>query len=331
MEKCIALGRKPPTCRKDELIMLYQGLKKCKKLDIKVEYENKTDSLEYTAVWADNSLHYRKHLKIHGWCTIPISNLNPSDIEEEFYSWLERQNDEFDRHDSTTYNKIPDNLHGIFKKDVGHTDFVWTVRKGCYSAFSELWKNDDLVCSFDGACFLSNRRGKPWVHCDASMQNTTYQGFYNIRRCGSKDGGLLLLENSHLIFDKYLKRHPADFIMGYSPIDFNDKYVKRCHPIKICCNAGELVIWDGRMLHCNTPTLKDGRLRMCVYVSMQPKELLTEGEIRKRREWYKKGKMTGHWCYGPLLKQNSYRTYGPQKKTVVEIAKADKLIKKLVG
>ena len=54
---CEKLGRKPPaSCRKEQLVELYKGLKKAKKNDITVEvYNSRSESIDYRPVWSDKT------------------------------------------------------------------------------------------------------------------------------------------------------------------------------------------------------------------------------------------------------------------------------------
>jgi len=107
--------------------------------------------------------------------------------------------------------------------------------------------------------------------------------------------------------------------------------------LKVCAPAGHLIIWNGKMFHCNCPPTKvdPSAYRMCLYVSMQPRENATSQELKKRIKLYEEGRMTGHWCYGPYFSANAKnpRTYGKEVVTPsdVEIAELNPLRKRLIG
>lgn len=339
-EWCTTLGRKPPSgYNKPHLYQLYDGLIAMGATVDDPLPPYPSYKYDYTCQWTDTNLTPKEHLEQYGWCTIPITTLVPEEIRDLFFDWLERADARFDRGQPQTYKHIPVNVRGIFKGLIGQSELMWTVREGCYRAFVDLWDGEeDLVTSLDGACFLTKRnRMEQWIHSDTIRDHTgednhmyTYQGLYNILPCGEHDGGLLLLEGSHKIYNEYLKGHPIDCIKGYTHIDMNDELLLPLPLVKVCCNAGDLVIWDGRTFHCNTPPTTDDGLRMCCYVSMQPGSLLTDREIAYRKTVYEEGKQTGHWCYGPSLTVDSYRTYGKDVPDV-EIATLNEMQSYLLG
>lgn len=74
---------------------------------------------------------------------------------------------------------------------------------------------------------------------------------------------------------------------------------------------------------------------MCTYVSYQPRSGATQEELNKRITLYQKGRMTGHWCYGPWFKETPEHphTYGKpyNKPPIIEIAPLTPIRKRLIG
>lgn len=343
-EECGRLGKKPPSgLRKAEILEFYQGLQKMVAENIPFTEKYTGDDLQYTPVYCQlrEGETWLQHLHREGWATVPIPDFDPAYYEGEFFGWLESMCDRFDRNDPATWNNnnIPPNFHGIFKQYIGHTEWIWQIREKCLSIFEEIWQTDDLVCSFDGGCFLPYPRGKmkQWIHNDSPRSMTDFtcvQGLVNLRDNGPEDGGLLLLERSQEIFKDYIDRHPTDGFSFYFA-DMTDPELQACRPIKICAPAGHIILWDGRVFHCNVSPTTQGHLRMCTYVSMQPRAGTTAKEIEKRITLHTKGRMTGHWCYGPFFKDTGEnpRTYGKEviKPNVIEIAETTSLRKKMIG
>ena len=55
--RCEKLGRKPSSCRKEQLVELYKGLKKAKRNNITVEiYNSRSESIDYRPVWCDKTI-----------------------------------------------------------------------------------------------------------------------------------------------------------------------------------------------------------------------------------------------------------------------------------
>lgn len=71
----------------------------------------------------------------------------------------------------------------------------------------------------------------------------------------------------------------------------------------VCCRAGDLVLWDSRTIHCNTPAPQPdlGRLetkellRAVAYVCMTPKRFASTETRRLRRCGFEARVSTSHW------------------------------------
>ncbi len=195
------------------------------------------------------------------------------------------------------------NYHGIFKNYIGHEEFIWDTREKCFDIFKEIWQTEDLLCSFDGACFLPYKKrnsNKSWLHIDQSryVGNPNggiqcVQGLVNLRDNGPNDGGLLLLEGSQNYYNGYMNRHPLEGFNAHFNIDLTDPEISTCRPIKICAPKGHILLWDGKMVHCNVPPKNENGLRMCIYVSMQPSIFCDDKDRKKRITAAGKGRMTG--------------------------------------
>jgi hypothetical protein len=68
---------------------------------------------------------------------------------------------------------------------------------------------------------------------------------------------------------------------------------------------------------------------------MQPRNGCSAKELDKRITLYEKGRLTGHWCYGPWFKETAEhpRAYGGHinRPTTVEIAQLNPLRRRLIG
>lgn len=353
-------------------INLPSGLKKADKiaylkakltLTAPIGYRNERISL--IPKWMDNNLSWKTHLQLYGWCTVPIEGWQESFIND-FFLWMESCSDNFKRDDPSTWtngNMIP-LIHGIIKHGMGQTELQWTVRELCYPIFRELLNTDELLCSFDGGCFLKSNQmetlehnvKKLWVHVDTPrclqteeyisrftgfpldlpQEMECYQGIVNFVNNGEEDGGLVLVEESREFFHSYMNDYATTGFKWERANTVSDHF-KDVTYIKICAPAGHLILWDGRMFHLNVPPscTDPGKYRMCLYVSMQPKEFATKKELEKRWKLYQEGRMTGHWTYGPYFNANPKqpRTYGKVvvQPPPVEVAQLNGVRRKLIA
>lgn len=294
----------------------------------------------------DSNVDWFEHLSEKGWAVVPIQGWKEKFVTD-FFNWIESFCPNFDQQDPLTWTteNLPVRAHGIFKNYMGHTEFQWKIRELCVDIFAQIFncEPEDLLCSFDGGCFLpqaetkSNTHFNNWFHCDQPRDMKGFcsvQGIVNFVDNQENDGGLVLIEESKNHIEEYYKTHPTSgFVWG--PADTNDSTLQG-DKIKICAPPGHIILFDTRMFHCNVPPVNTdpSKFRMCTYVSMQPRTKAIK-ELEKRIEIYKKGRMTSHWCYGPwfkMLPENPH-TYGKPypKPKKVEIAKLNSLRKRLIG
>lgn len=265
------------------------------------------------------------HLLEEGWSVIPLPDFPTLHYQEEFFTWLESYNSAFSRYDSSTWQttNLPLMFRGIIKNYFGHNEFQWAVRERCVPFFAELWNvsPEDLLCSFDGGCFLlpgdkvQGENFTAWFHTDQPrdyLSCCSIQGLVTLSDSGEKAGGLVILKGSHRLFSGYMERHPAAGL-AFEMADMNDPELSRCSMVKVCAPPGHLVLWDSRLVHCNVPPV-DNSYRMCLYVAMIPRSNATEKELQKRQELYYRSRQTNHWCYGKWFSSTPEHPYGRGKK-----------------
>lgn len=252
----------------------------------------------------------------------------------------------FKRHDPSTWtpSNVPPNLHGIMKHYCGQLDWQWRLRELCYPLFSELYGDDDLLAAFDGFCFLrplelSGRSGpretadeqpagpavsgyKQWLHLDQDRLHelsdghepgvlSCAQGLVTLSESGPEDGGLVLVEKSHLAFAGYLERHALAGFGEWLLVDMEDEVLSELDVIKVCAPAGHLVLWDSRVVHANCPPRGQStpRPRICAYVSMQPRSHASKKDLARRLAMFEGCRQTGHWVAGHALKDTGRHPY----------------------
>ena len=293
--------------------------------------------------YVDSSICWLQHLYDRGWTVVPIPDFDCQYYTNCFWSFLESCHPQFNRHDSTSW--IPSNMpilhHGIFKQYIGHTNWIWDIRQHCKSLFEHIWNTSDLLCSFDGACFLKPSSdkistSKYWIHSDQgnfSLDFCCVQGIVNLLDNGPNDGGLVIVQNSHTVFSDYLQRHPTQGFSWFH-VDMTDPLLSSLPLLKICAPPGHIILFDSRVFHCNISP-SGSSCRMATYVSMQPRIGADTSTLQKRINSYEHGRMTGHWCYGPWFSVNSKspHTYGGINNcpSNIQISSLNPIQRRLVG
>lgn len=201
-------------------------------------------------------------------------------------------------------------------RGVGQSDLSWFVRtrQATKAAFARIWQDDQLLTSFDGiSIFRPWHRGglaptiSGWFHVD---QGTTLPGFQCVQGLvslfdqGPETGGLVVVPGSHREFAEVCKlaQDTGDYI------SIPEKHPLLQQPRKlVSCRAGDLVLWDSRLIHCNTPSVapptvsKQRLLRAVVYVCMTPRAMATAESLQQRRQGYEIRVTTSHWPHRNVM------------------------------
>lgn len=247
------------------------------------------------------------HLEEHGWAVVKgvVSPDRCQYYYNEMWSFLERVSPALDRNNRSTWVAAnwPAVLHNGLMQNyaVGHEGFVWEARMepGVIDAFAALWGTEELHVSFDGINLT--RPGvseeKTWQHTDQSGTVEgfrTAQGVLNILPNGPKDGGLIVLDKSHLRHQAYFeaypdKKTPNNFIMVTGQLDF----YKGCTEIKLCGDPGDLFLFDSRTIHYACGPTGD-ICRAAIYVCYLPAYQATHEQLAHKRDAFFHRRMTSH-------------------------------------
>jgi len=189
-------------------------------------------------------------------------------------------------------SNYPYTMHGGMIQYMGHSQLQWDIREEIAPVFANLYgvNTHELSSSFDGLCFMdgmrkySARSNIDFLHADQSPQKnfrSSIQGLLNLVNSGSSDGGFVCVPGSHLYNEFFAgKETPSDWYLFTADEKSSDPMFEES--IKVCCGAGDFVMWDSRTWHCNTvPTTQ--AIRACVYVCMLPKRLIPPCILAARR------------------------------------------------
>lgn len=216
-----------------------------------------------------------------------------------------------------SFQKIGNMYRGIVNgRGAGQSDLSWYIRTlPCVrQCFEKIWSTSELITSFDGLNvfrpwnhgFLKTVGG--WYHVDQGRTKLglhSVQGLVSLYNQGPHTGGLVVVPGSHL-------RHAELVAQAQDDVDFiavpQDSQLLAELPRRlVSCQAGDLVLWDSRCVHCNTPAVRmptcrrDELLRACVYVCMTPKAWATEGTLEDRRKGYEIRMTSSHYPHTQVM------------------------------
>ncbi len=242
----------------------------------------------------------------------------------------ELSNNNVKRDDLATRKKhsnYPYMMHGGMIQYLGHSQVQWDVREACAPIFAELYNVpvEQLSTSFDGLCFMDGTRGykkqdpTSFLHADQAPSKRfqySVQGILNLVDNGPDNGGFVCVPGSHLYRDFWDAKVENGEILKTSDWYLFSEQEKRSDPmfnewIKVCAQAGDIILWDSRTWHCNTTPsgkyslsgkathkekveLADRHIRVCIYVCMLPKISVSDKVKMHRREAVVEGRVTSH-------------------------------------
>lgn len=233
-----------------------------------------------------------------------------------------------DRYDPTTWDddRWPVAVHGgiIPSQGIGHSAAQWFIRSvpNVKRAFSAVWDDDDLLTSFDGMALWRptsinpewrTNRGGSWLHIDQHPIGRPgfhcVQGLVSLLPTSPSTGGNVIIPGSHKQFesipDRYTERlariHPSIDHFRY-PAD--DPQLVETPPVMAHLEAGDMLLWDSRTIHCSSPAIEDRQpdpnlppqlLRAVSLVCMMPKARSNPDVMAKRRAAIKTRTSTTNW------------------------------------
>jgi hypothetical protein len=241
----------------------------------------------------------------------------------------------------------------VTSRGIGQSSFLWYLRgiPSVKKAFETIWETSHLLVSFDGCgIFRPPEYDENWMteggwyHIDQNVVKRvgrhSVQGFVNLIESGPDDGGLVVWPKSFsLIQDHFARRRDLDKKKGdFVSLRAGDPFwkeaeEKKLRPIKINLDAGDLVMWDSRTVHCNCPAkidekkkreeVSDWNLRRLVaYICMTPASMVKDEQILNNRiNAVLNGVTTNHWPH-------EYKSNGGSN---IEIPKLDEHQKLLIA
>ncbi|KOC15069.1 hypothetical protein AFLA70_41g004500 [Aspergillus flavus AF70] len=254
---------------------------------------------------------------------VVLKNVVPKEralyYRQKMLDWLGSFDNGFNINDRSTWTE--ENLPWSFKNGMylnycaAHEKYVWDAKQepGVLDAFAKIWGTDELIASYDTVNItLPNAAEmggtKPWPHVDQAPERNgmhCVQGFINMSEAGPKDGGLVVMEGSAPLFEKFFKEFPPDRTKGplaalhYDFYPFQDEDLKwyearGCKIVKVCAEPGDLVLWDSRQMHYAVYPETD-LIRTVIYTCYTPAAWISPEDLENKKEIFHKWEATTHW------------------------------------
>lgn len=254
------------------------------------------------------------YLDEHGYVVI-ANVLNAGESKHALdltWDYLEQLETGVDRNDVATWgdDRWPTAVHGgiLPGHGIGHSAAQWFIRSApnLKKSFAAVWDTDELLVSFDGMALWrpwalnpawKTNRGGSWLHIDqhpiTRPGKQCVQGLVNLLPTSRQTGGNVLIPGSHKkfhtipdVYPERLGRVPLTVDHFRFPSD--DPMLNGTPPIMCHMEAGDLLLWDSRTIHCSSsaldaPDAKAELMRAVSLVCMMPKRLTPADVIEQRR------------------------------------------------
>jgi hypothetical protein len=241
------------------------------------------------------------------------------------WDYLEGLGTGVDRTDWTTWDddRWPTAVHGgiLPGHGIGHSAAQWFIRgvPAVKKTFAAVWDTDDLLVSFDGMALWRHwmlksewktNRGGTWLHIDQhpitrpGMQ--CVQGLVNLIATSPQTGGNVLIPGSHKQFASIPEVYPQR--LGRVPLSVDhfrfpsdDPMLLGTPPIMCHMEAGDILLWDSRTIHCSSASLESpdkaepALMRAVSLVCMMPRKLTAPEVLEQRRKAVERVISTTNW------------------------------------
>jgi hypothetical protein len=228
------------------------------------------------------------------------------------WDYLEALDTGIDRNDPGTWDddRWPTAVHGgiLPGHGIGHSAAQWFIRSApaVKRAFAAIWDTDDLLSSFDGMALWrpwklnpawKTNRGGSWLHIDqhpiTRPGKQCVQGLVNLLPTSPAIGGNVLIPGSHKTFASIPELYPQR--LGRVPVSVDhfrfpadDPLLTNTPPIMCHLQAGDLLLWDSRTIHCSSASLEEpaaeaALMRAVGLICMMPRRLTPPKVLEHRR------------------------------------------------
>lgn len=223
---------------------------------------------------------FNAHLHNYGYAVVAnvATSANVKEAHSHFWDFCEHAKPSIRRTDPQTWvepNWLPSPDTGIFAAmGFNHDKFCWNTRMlpAVRETFSLIWGclASELIVSFDGGNAFRPWSLDPswatkggWWHVDQNscigpsrQGKVCVQGVVLYTDANDTTGGLCVIPGSHLHHTDVCARAPGAnaVLMDYVEIPVDDPVMSLPKHL-IHAKAGDLIVFDSRTVHCNTPAL----------------------------------------------------------------------------
>lgn len=240
------------------------------------------------------------------------------------WDYLEELGTGIDRTNVDTWgdDKWPTAVHGgiLPSYGIGHSKAQWFIRgqSAVQETFAAVWNDSDLLTSFDGVALWRpwthnptwrTNDGPSWMHIDqhpiGRPGKHCVQGLVNLIDSSPATGGNVVIPGSHKRFESIPQVYPDRLARIHPSIDHfrfpnQDELLADTQPIQAHMEAGDMLLWDSRTIHCSSPgteTPPDNKqlLRAASLICMMPRAKSNPKVLAQRQAAVSNCTSTTNW------------------------------------
>ncbi|MDA7727004.1 phytanoyl-CoA dioxygenase family protein [Pseudomonadales bacterium] len=269
------------------------------------------------------------YLDEHGYVVIAsaLTNDEAATAVSKLWDYLEALGTGINRNDPNTWDneRWPTAVHGgiLPGHGIGQCDAQWYIRDvpNVRQSFAAVWDTEELLVSFDGVSLWrpwsfnpewKTGLGGSWLHIDqhplGRPGKQCVQGLVNLLPTTPNTGGNVVIPGSHMMHDQISELYTERLARIPAQIDHfrfpnNDPLLADSNPITCHMEAGDLLLWDSRTIHCSSPPTntdavapdKNALIRAISLICMMPRSKSNEDVILRRKAAVSKLTSTTNW------------------------------------
>lgn len=269
----------------------------------------------------------KRYLDEHGYVIVAnaLTTEQANQSVSLLWDYLEELGTGIDRHKVDTWgdDRWPTAVHGgiLPSYGIGHSAAQWFIRDvpNIKASFAQVWDgDDDLLVSFDGVTIWrpwthnadwKTNAGNSWLHIDqhpiGRPGKHCVQGLVNLLPTSPATGGNVVVPGSHRLFEHIPAQYKERLDRIHSSVDHfrfpnDDPNLAHTQPIMCHMEAGDLMLWDSRTIHCSAPSLQTPTagaelLRAASLICMMPRSKSNAKVIEKRKHAVETRTSTTNW------------------------------------
>ena len=266
------------------------------------------------------------YLDEHGFVVFAnaLSPVQADHALDLLWDYLEGLQTGIDRTDPDSWGdeRWPTAVHGgiLPSLGIGHSAAQWFMRDvdAVKDSFAAVWGTDDLLVSFDGVTVWRpwtrnpswrTNAGPSWLHIDqhpiGRPGKHCVQGVLNLLPTSPATGGNVVVPGSQHRFEQIPELYTERLARIHPSIDHfrfpkDDPLLKDTQPIMCHMEAGDLLLWDSRTIHCSSPGLTTpdndtDLLRAASLICMMPRAKSNAEVIAQRKAAVANMTSTTNW------------------------------------